>query len=102
VQFAVERIDDHLPAVQLGITMTSLGPGWTGEPAVADCFVNKGVVKSSQLVIEGKDGDMPAGSSRSGIWPVIAARTVPRRWLCGGGLPVRAILRKTRVIPCPL
>jgi len=36
VQFAVERIDGYLSAVQLGITMTSLGLGWVGEPAVAD------------------------------------------------------------------
>ena len=35
VQFAVERIDGYLSAVQLGITMTSLGLGWVGEPAVA-------------------------------------------------------------------
>lgn len=36
VQFAVERIDGYLSAVQLGITMSSLGLGWVGEPAVAE------------------------------------------------------------------
>ncbi|HNW92678.1 MAG TPA: CNNM domain-containing protein [bacterium] len=35
VQRAIERMDQYLAAVQLGITMTSLGIGWLGEPAVA-------------------------------------------------------------------
>lgn len=35
IQFAVDRLDGYLSAVQLGITMTSLGLGWVGEPAVA-------------------------------------------------------------------
>jgi len=35
IRFAVDRLDGFLSTVQLGITMTSLGLGWVGEPAVA-------------------------------------------------------------------
>lgn len=35
VRFAIERMDNLLAAVQFGITITSLGIGWLGEPAVA-------------------------------------------------------------------
>jgi CBS domain containing-hemolysin-like protein len=35
IRFAVEHLDGYLSSVQLGITMTSLGLGWVGEPAVA-------------------------------------------------------------------
>jgi len=32
----VTHLGEHMSAVQLGITLTSLGLGWVGEPAVAD------------------------------------------------------------------
>jgi CBS domain containing-hemolysin-like protein len=35
IRFAVDHIDGFMSTVQLGITMTSLGLGWVGEPAVA-------------------------------------------------------------------
>jgi len=35
IRFAVQHIDGYMSTVQLGITMTSLGLGWVGEPAVA-------------------------------------------------------------------
>ncbi len=35
VQNMLENLDVYLSAVQMGITMTSLGLGWVGEPAVA-------------------------------------------------------------------
>jgi len=35
---AAHQIDDYLSAIQLGITMASLGLGWVGEPAVAKLF----------------------------------------------------------------
>ena len=34
----IERIDEYLSACQLGITMTSLGIGFLGEPAIASLF----------------------------------------------------------------
>src|SRR5215212_1553091 len=34
----IERIDEYLSACQLGITMTSLGIGFLGEPAIANLF----------------------------------------------------------------
>ena len=34
----IEHIDEYLSACQLGITMTSLGIGFLGEPAIADLF----------------------------------------------------------------
>ena len=36
----IERIDEYLSACQLGITMTSLGIGFLGEPAIAKQFDN--------------------------------------------------------------
>src|ERR1700742_3827133 len=33
-----QRLDDFLPAVQLGVTLCSLALGWIGEPVVADVF----------------------------------------------------------------
>src|SRR6185312_7669488 len=33
-----ERLDDLLPAVQLGVTLCSLALGWIGEPFVATYF----------------------------------------------------------------
>lgn len=35
VQSILQNLDVYLSAIQLGITMTSLGLGWVGEPAVA-------------------------------------------------------------------
>ena len=35
IRFAVDHLDGYMSTVQLGITMTSLGLGWVGEPAVA-------------------------------------------------------------------
>ncbi|RBI62154.1 cobalt transporter [halophilic archaeon] len=35
VQDAIENLDDYLAISQLGITLSSLGLGWIGEPAVA-------------------------------------------------------------------
>lgn len=35
VEEAVENLDDYLAVCQLGITLSSLGLGWIGEPAVA-------------------------------------------------------------------
>ncbi|RBI59693.1 cobalt transporter [halophilic archaeon] len=35
VQEAVQNLDDYLAVCQLGITLSSLGLGWIGEPAVA-------------------------------------------------------------------
>ncbi len=35
IRYAVEHLDGYMSAVQVGITMTSLGVGWIGEPAVA-------------------------------------------------------------------
>ncbi len=35
VQDAIENLDDYLAVSQLGITLSSLGLGWIGEPAVA-------------------------------------------------------------------
>jgi CBS domain containing-hemolysin-like protein len=35
IRFALDHLDGYLSTVQLGITMTSLGLGWVGEPAVA-------------------------------------------------------------------
>jgi CBS domain containing-hemolysin-like protein len=35
-QHVISHLDTYLSASQLGITMTSLGLGWIGEPAVAD------------------------------------------------------------------
>ena len=35
VQEAIENLDDYLAVSQLGITLSSLGLGWIGEPAVA-------------------------------------------------------------------
>src|SRR5919112_5128227 len=34
----IDRIDEYLSACQLGITMTSLGIGFLGEPAIASLF----------------------------------------------------------------
>src|SRR5919201_5860250 len=34
----IEHIDEYLSACQLGITMTSLGIGFLGEPAIATLF----------------------------------------------------------------
>src|SRR6185436_3468944 len=34
----IDRIDEYLSACQLGITMTSLGIGFLGEPAIAQIF----------------------------------------------------------------
>jgi CBS domain containing-hemolysin-like protein len=35
IRFAVDHLDGFMSTVQLGITMTSLGLGWVGEPAAA-------------------------------------------------------------------
>src|SRR5271156_195197 len=35
VQGMLKEIDVYLSSIQMGITMTSLGLGWVGEPAVA-------------------------------------------------------------------
>ena len=35
-QIVVTKLDEHLSATQLGITLASLALGWIGEPAVAD------------------------------------------------------------------
>ena len=35
IRFALDHLDGYMSTVQLGITMTSLGLGWVGEPAVA-------------------------------------------------------------------
>ncbi len=35
IRFALDHLDGFMSTVQLGITMTSLGLGWVGEPAVA-------------------------------------------------------------------
>jgi len=35
----ITHLSEHLSATQLGITLTSLGLGWVGEPAVADLVV---------------------------------------------------------------
>src|SRR3954452_23281105 len=34
----IDHIDEYLSACQLGITMTSLGIGFLGEPAIAEIF----------------------------------------------------------------
>ncbi|WP_458189213.1 hemolysin family protein [Haladaptatus sp. NG-WS-4] len=36
VQEAIQNLDDYLAVCQLGITLSSLGLGWIGEPAVAN------------------------------------------------------------------
>ncbi|WP_101297120.1 hemolysin family protein [Halegenticoccus soli] len=36
VENAIQNLDDYLAVCQLGITLSSLGLGWIGEPAVAD------------------------------------------------------------------
>src|SRR5262245_61889644 len=35
-QCIVRRLDAHLSAIQVGVTIASLGLGWIGEPAIAD------------------------------------------------------------------
>jgi CBS domain containing-hemolysin-like protein len=39
VQSVIGRLDAHLSATQLGITLASLGLGWVGEPALAHLIV---------------------------------------------------------------
>ena len=38
IRYAVDHLDGYMSAVQLAITMTSLGLGWVGEPAVGRLF----------------------------------------------------------------
>jgi CBS domain containing-hemolysin-like protein/mannitol/fructose-specific phosphotransferase system IIA component (Ntr-type) len=51
VQFAVDHIDGYLSSVQLGITMTSLGLGWVGEPAVARLIQRLFPLLSSRITL---------------------------------------------------
>ena len=57
VRHALEQLDSHIAATQLGITISSLALGWIGEPALA-------------RLIE------PALSRLPGIWPQISAHAI--------------------------
>ena len=48
-----EHLDSYLSAIQLGITLASLGLGWIGEPAVAHLFEDLfgGVFKENQILL---------------------------------------------------
>ncbi len=51
IQFAVDHIDGYLSSVQLGITMTSLGLGWVGEPTVARLIQRLFPLLSSRITL---------------------------------------------------
>ena len=58
LQEAMENLDDYLAVTQLGITISSLGLGWIGEPAVAaliepilETFLPAGVIQVAAFAI---------------------------------------------------